>query len=74
LFITKEIIFKRISAPFAWFDRNVVDGTMNLIGNSTVTCSRGIRKLQSGRLQDYAFAFIAGAVFLAMLFIYHWII
>ncbi len=74
LFITKEIIFKRISAPFAWFDRNVVDGTMNLIGNSTVAGSKGIRKLQSGRLQDYAFAFIAGAVILAMLFIYHWII
>jgi NADH-quinone oxidoreductase subunit L len=74
LFITKEIIFKRISAPFAWFDRHIVDGTMNLIGNSTVAGSRGIRKLQSGRLQDYAFAFIAGAVFLAMLFIYHWII
>jgi NADH-quinone oxidoreductase subunit L len=74
LFITKEIIFKRISAPFAWFDRNVVDGTMNLIGNSTVAGSKGIRKLQSGRLQDYAFAFIAGAVILAMLFIYNWII
>jgi NADH-quinone oxidoreductase subunit L len=74
LFITKEIIFKRISAPFAWFDRNIVDGTMNLIGNSTVASSKGIRKLQSGRLQDYAFGFIAGAVILAMLFIYHWII
>jgi NADH-quinone oxidoreductase subunit L len=74
LFITKEIIFKRISAPFAWFDRNVVDGTMNLIGNSTVAGSKSIRKLQSGRLQDYAFAFIAGAVILAMLFIYNWII
>ena len=73
LFITKEIIFKRISAPFAWFDRHIVDGTMNLIGNSTVAGSRGIRKLQSGRLQDYAFAFIAGAVIFAMLFIYHWI-
>ena len=73
LFITKEIIFKRISAPFAWFDRHIVDGTMNLIGNSTVAGSRGIRKLQSGRVQDYAFAFIGGAVVLAMLFIYHWI-
>ena len=73
LFITKEIIFKRISAPFAWFDRHIVDGTMNLIGNSTVASSRGIRKLQSGRVQDYAFAFIGGAVVLAMLFIYHWI-
>jgi len=74
LFVTKEIIFKRISAPFAWFDRNVVDGTMNLIGNSTVAGSEKIKKIQSGKIQDYAFAFIAGIVILAMIFIYKWII
>ena len=74
LFITKEIIFKRISAPFAWFDRNVVDGAMNLIGNSTVTGSEKIKKMQSGKVQDYAFAYVAGAVVLAMIFIYKWII
>ena len=74
LFVTKEIIFKRISAPFAWFDRNVVDGAMNLIGNSTVTGSEKIKKMQSGRVQDYAFAYVAGAVVLAMIFIYKWII
>ena len=73
-FITKQIIFKRISAPFAWFDRHVVDGTMNLIGNTTVFTSKKIKGLQSGRLQDYAFAFIAGGVILAMIFIYNWII
>ena len=74
LFITKEIIFKRISAPFAWFDRKVVDGTMNLIGNSTVAGSEKIKKYNQERLQDYAFAFIAGVVVLAMIFIYKWII
>ena len=74
LFVTKDIIFKRISAPFAWFDRHIVDGTMNLIGNSTVATSKGIKGLQSGKVQDYAFAFIAGAVILAMIFIYNWII
>ncbi len=74
MFITKQIIFKRISTPFAWFDRKVVDGTMNLIGNSTVAASKKIKGLQSGKLQDYAFAFVAGAVVLAMIFIYNWII
>ena len=74
LFVTKEIIFKRISAPFAWFDKKVVDGTMNLIGNSTVSGSEKIKKIQSGRVQDYAFAFIAGIVVLVMVFIYKWII
>jgi NADH-quinone oxidoreductase subunit L len=74
MFITKQIIFKRISAPFAWFDRHIVDGTMNLIGNTTVFTSKKIKGLQSGRVQDYAFAFIAGGVILAMIFIYNWII
>lgn len=74
LFITKQIIFKRISTPFAWFDRHIVDGTMNLIGNSTVSVSKKIKGLQSGKVQDYAFAFIAGAVILVIIFFYNTII
>ena len=73
LFVTKQLIFKRISTPFAWFDRKVVDGTMNAIGNGTVEGSRKIRKIQSGRLQDYAFAFLLGAIFLSALLMYNWI-
>jgi len=71
LFVTKEIIFKRISTPFAWFDKKIVDGTMDLVGNSTVAASKGIKGMQSGKVQDYAFVFIAGAVVLAMIFIYN---
>ena len=74
MFITKEIIFKRISAPFAWFDKKIVDGTMDLIGNTTVATSKGIKGMQSGRVQDYAFAFIAGIVVLVIIFIYNGII
>jgi len=29
MFITKKIIFKNISTPIAWFDRHVIDATMN---------------------------------------------
>ncbi|WP_242131299.1 NADH-quinone oxidoreductase subunit L [Aestuariivivens marinum] len=72
LFITKNIIFKWISAPFAKFDRKYVDGTMVGIGNKTVWTSEKIKGLQSGRVQDYAFSFIAGAVVLALVFIYLW--
>lgn len=74
LWITKQIIFKRMAAPFAWFDKKIVDGTMNLIGNTIVSISKKIKGIQSGRMQDYAFAFIAGGVFLAMIFMYNWII
>jgi NADH-quinone oxidoreductase subunit L len=71
LFVTKEIIFKRISTPFAWFDKHVVDGTMNLIGNSTVTGSEKIKGLQSGRIQDYAFAFLGGLIILVIIVVYN---
>lgn len=72
LFVTRNILFKGVAASAAWFDRNVVDASMNLIGNSTVLASQKIKKLQSGRFQDYAFAFVGGAVVLALVFIYLW--
>jgi len=72
LFITKKIIFKRIAAPIAWFDKKVVDGTMEGIGNKTVKASEKIKGIQSGKIQDYAFAFVGGTVVLALVFIYLW--
>jgi NADH-quinone oxidoreductase subunit L len=72
LFITKKILFKRVSAPIAWFDKKYVDGTMEGIGNKTVLASEKIKGIQSGKVQDYAFAFISGAVILAIVFIYIW--
>lgn len=70
LFITRNIIFKYISGSFAWFDKKVVDGTMNLIGNSTVAGSNAIKGAQSGKVQDYAFAFLGGVIILVIVVIY----
>ena len=42
------------------------------IGNTTIATSEKIKGLQSGKVQDYAFAFVAGAVILAIVFIYLW--
>ena len=72
LFVTKKIIFRYISDPVAWFDRHVVDATMNGIAGITQGVSFRIRGLQSGQLQKYAFVFITGAIMLAILFIYLW--
>ena len=72
LFITKKILFNRVSAPIAKFDKKYVDGTMVGIGNKTVWTSEKIKGLQSGKVQDYAFAFIAGVVVLVLVFIYMW--
>jgi NADH-quinone oxidoreductase subunit L len=72
LFVTKKIIFRYISRPVAWFDRHIVDGTMNAIAEVTQVVSFRIRDLQSGQLQKYAYVFVSGAVMLAILLIYLW--
>ncbi|MCX6301400.1 MAG: NADH-quinone oxidoreductase subunit L [Bacteroidia bacterium] len=72
LFITKKIIFRYISEPVAWFDRHIVDGTMNAIATVTQAVSFRIRGFQSGQLQKYVYVFISGAILLAVIFIYLW--
>jgi NADH-quinone oxidoreductase subunit L len=72
LFVTKKIIFRYISQPVAWFDRHVVDATMNGIASVTQGVSFRIKGFQSGQLQKYGFVFITGAVLLTILFIYLW--
>jgi NADH-quinone oxidoreductase subunit L len=72
LFITKKILFQRVSWPIAKFDKKYVDGSMEGIGNKTVLFSAKIKGLQSGRVQDYAFALMAGVVVLTLVFIYLW--
>ena len=70
LFVARKIFFKNVAAPIAKFDKKIVDGTMEGIGNQTAVISRKIKYLQSGRVQDYAFGFVGGVVILALIFIY----
>ncbi len=72
IFVTKKIIFRYISDPIAWFDRHIIDATMNGIASITQNVSFRIRGFQSGQLQKYAFVFVTGAIMLAILFIYLW--
>jgi NADH-quinone oxidoreductase subunit L len=72
LFITQKIIFNLIGRPAAWFDKNVVDGLINLTGNTTTLIAEKIKKLQSGKVQQYAIYFLAAVIGLAVLFIYIW--
>ena len=72
LFVTKKIIFNYISRPVAWFDRHIVDGTMNGIAWVTNTVSDRIKGLQSGQLQKYGFVFVTGVVLLVLAFVYVW--
>ncbi len=72
MFVTHKIIFRRICEPIAWFDRHVVDATMNLMAALTQSASYRIRTLQSGRLQAYATVFLLGALFIAFVLLCVW--
>jgi NADH-quinone oxidoreductase subunit L len=69
-FITKKVLFNLIGRPAAWFDKNIVDGMINLTGNTTTAISEKIKKIQSGKVQQYAIYFLVGVIGLALLFIY----
>ena len=70
LWVTHNIIFKGISWPIAWFDRHVVDGSMNGIAWVTEKTSEKIKKMQSGNFQQYGYAMILGAVAFVLLVLY----
>jgi len=65
LFITRTIIFQGIGTPVKWFDRNIVDGAMNLCGTILHLGGRAVRLAQNGQLQLYLGATVLG--FLALL-------
>lgn len=70
VFITKKMIFNLVGKPAAWIDKNIVDGLMNAIGNTTTKISETIKGLQSGKVQSYAMYFFGGVVILTVIFIY----
>ncbi len=70
MFITKKIIFNLISVPVAWFDRHIVDGTMNGIASVTNFTSEKIKGFQSGQLQQYAYVMVTGMIIIVLLVYY----
>ena len=64
-FITHKIIFERVSRPLAWFDRQIVDGSLNSLANLANSASFAIRKLQSGSIQSYVYVYLIGVLLLA---------
>lgn len=67
MFITKKVIFNCVSRPIAWFDRHVIDGTMDNIANVTQRASHRVRGLQSGQMQRYVAFLVAGTILIAIL-------
>ncbi len=59
------VIGGRIAAFLWWFDREVVDGTVNGIGRLTVGAGRELRLVQTGRVQNYALGIAFGLIVMA---------
>ena len=52
--------------PLWWFDRVVVDGTVNGIGTVTTGAGLGLRRVQTGRVQNYALGIALGLIAMAI--------
>lgn len=72
LFITRKIIFNCIGRPAAWIDKNIFDGIIEASAFVTTMFSETIKPVQSGKVQEYAIYFFAGAIGFVVLFVYIW--
>jgi NADH-quinone oxidoreductase subunit L len=52
----------RLAHAMWWFDREVVDGTVNAVGRRTVATGGGLRRVQTGRVQNYALGIAVGLI------------
>jgi NADH-quinone oxidoreductase subunit L len=59
------VIGGRVAAACWWFDREVVDGTVNALGRATLQTGRGLRQVQTGRVQNYALGIALGLIVMA---------
>jgi NADH:ubiquinone oxidoreductase subunit 5 (subunit L)/multisubunit Na+/H+ antiporter MnhA subunit len=59
------VIGGRVASFLWWFDRRVVDGTVNDLARVTVGAGRGLRRVQTGRVQNYALGIALGLLVMA---------
>ena len=63
------VIGGRIAGAAFWFDRVIVDGTVNGIGRLTVGAGSGLRRVQTGRVQNYALGIAIGLLVMTFSFL-----
>ncbi|TAH39360.1 MAG: NADH-quinone oxidoreductase subunit L [Planctomycetota bacterium] len=60
-------LMSRVAGFSAAYDRVVVDGAVNWLAESTSAAGQSLRRVQTGRIQQYAYFTFAGAVVLAVI-------
>ena len=59
------VIGGRIASFLWWFDRNVVDGSVNDLARTTIGAGRRLQRVQTGRVQNYALGIALGLIVMA---------
>jgi len=59
------VIGGRVAAFLWWFDRRIVDGSVNDLATATVGVGRNLRRVQTGRVQNYALGIALGLIVMA---------
>lgn len=67
MFVTRQIIFRCISTPIAWFDKHIIDGFFNMCARCTALVAEKIKWMQDSHIQQYCIWFLAGTVLLTLI-------
>jgi NADH-quinone oxidoreductase subunit L len=59
------VIGGRVAAFLWWFDRRIVDGSVNDLATATIGVGRNLRRVQTGRVQNYALGIALGLIVMA---------
>ena len=52
----------RVSKWDGIFDRNIIDGLVNVVGNTTYAVGAGLRRVQTGFLRSYVLFLVLAAI------------
>ena len=59
----------RVANAAWWFDRRIVDGAVNGVATATSSGGRGLRRIQTGRVQNYALGIALGLIVMTILYL-----
>ena len=68
--LTFIVIGGRVATFLWWFDRRVVDDTVNDLAKVTIGAGRSLRRIQTGRVQNYALGIAIGLIVMAGSFLF----
>lgn len=73
LFFAKQVMDKGFGGLFSYIDTHVIQGGLSELADGTYSFSVLIKRMQSGRIQTYAFFFLGGILLMAILLIIQYI-